>query len=92
MQCDLCGGTKEHTAGCANRGVPLRKPWTVADLKEKLRTMDDNCIVQVGVRVYTQAHAVDYLQPFSMDRAGTGCTLWVSFPKGTVVSKRRSRI
>jgi hypothetical protein len=62
---------------------------TVEQLKAKLATMDDNCEVQVGVRVYTQAHAVDYLPVFSADRAGTGCTLWVTFPKGTYVSKRK---
>ena len=62
---------------------------TVEQLKEKLKTMDDNCVVQVGVRAYTQAHAVAYLEVFSADRAGTGCTLWISFPKGTVVSKQK---
>jgi hypothetical protein len=64
---------------------------TVLELKNKLKTFDDSCEVQVGVRVYTQAYAVDYLSVFSADRTGTGATLWVSFPKGTVVSKREKK-
>lgn len=62
---------------------------TVAELKAKLKTMDDNCEVQVGVRVVTQAHAVDFLPVFAADRANSGATLWVSFPDGTYVSKRK---
>jgi hypothetical protein len=62
---------------------------TVKELKEKIADLDDSTQVQVGIRTYTQAHTVAWLDVFDVDARDNGCTVWVSFPEGSYVVNRK---
>jgi hypothetical protein len=61
----------------------------VQELIEKLRRCDHDAVVNVAVRVHTQAHAVAVVEPFELDRAYQGCTLWISLPANMHTVERK---
>jgi hypothetical protein len=63
---------------------------TKQELLELLKRCDHDATVMVAVRVSTQAHAVAVVEPFEVDRAFQGCTLWISLPANMHTVERKA--